>query len=86
MSLAGTIRRTEALMHAFLLDHGYREQRVNSREYLNVGKATVVVIERVGNPALPIVARVYRQRPDRPLLASAAKLPELRELVERGIA
>ncbi len=75
-------------MHALLVDHGFRHHRPTStrtrREYYHLSSPAAAVLERVGNPALPVAVTVYEGHLERPV-GTLARPESLRVLLERGV-
>lgn len=75
------------MMHALLIDYGYRElPRVGRarREYEHLRTGGVAVVERVGNPRLPVSVTLYAG-PWKPLV-TADQPAHLHMYLRRGYA
>lgn len=89
-SRSGPIRRTEALFHALLRDHGYAcvdEERWGERrriEYHCPDRGLSVVVERAPAERCPHLVSVFSASFVQ--LAACARVDELRALLERGVA
>lgn len=89
MSVRATTFRLEAMMHALLVDHGYRLDHDNPdagptrRVYYHLTGAAHARLERIDHPDLAVAVTVLDERTGRPV-GMAAKPERLRVLLERG--
>jgi len=84
VSLAGKTRRTEAVLHAALVDGGfYVNQRTPARdEYLHRSAPVQAVLDRTGFPRLPVAVTLLDEATGRSV-GMAAKPDRLRILLDR---